>query len=149
MVYKNTKKKELHTFMAFDVVDFYPSITIDLLRVALDFASSHTNISDDEQSIIMQAKSSLLYSNGEPWFKKMISNTFDVTMGSYDGAESCELVGTFLLNTIRETLGDTCNLGLYRDDGLLLITRSTPRQSEVTNKKLCSIFAKYGLKNHH
>ena len=85
--------------MAFDVVEFYPSISIDLLRAALDFASINTNISDDERNIIIQAKCSLLYNNGEPWCKRKASNIFDVTMGSYDGAESCKLVGTFLLNT--------------------------------------------------
>ena len=31
--------KELHTFIAFDVVEFYPSISIDLLGAALEFAS--------------------------------------------------------------------------------------------------------------
>ena len=31
-----------------------------------------------------------------------IDGLFDVTMGAYDGAEVCELVGTFLLDKISE-----------------------------------------------
>ena len=66
-------------------------------------------------------------------------------MGSYDGAESCELVGTYLLDNIKERFGNACNFGLYRDDGLG-VTKASPRQAELIKKELCSIFAKYGLK---
>ena len=41
---------------------------------------------------------------------------FDVAMGAYDGAEVCELVGTFLLEKISEICSKS-NIGLYRDDG--------------------------------
>ena len=92
------------SFITFDVVDFYPSISIDLLNAALDFASQHVYISNDDRHIILQAKTSLLYSNGELWAKKTSSNLFDITMGSYDGAESCELVGAYLLYLIRVIL---------------------------------------------
>ena len=33
---------------------------------------------------------------------KREGNLFDVTMGAYDGAEVCELVGIFMLNKISE-----------------------------------------------
>ena len=42
---------------------------------------------------------------------------FDVKMGAYDGAEVCELVGTFLLDKISENY-EKNSIGLYRDDGL-------------------------------
>ena len=71
------------------------------------------------------------------------SHLFDVTMGSYDGAESCELVGAFLLHKIKEKHGN--NFGLYRDDGLG-ITNATPRQVELIKKDLCTIFSEHGLK---
>ena len=36
----------------------------------------------------------------------MHSNSlFDVTMGSYDGAETCELVGLFILNNLGQKFG--------------------------------------------
>ena len=135
----------MHSFIAFDVVEFYPSISIDLLGAALEFASRHVTICDDERHIILQAKSSPLYNSGEPWSKRMSSILFDVTMSSFDGAESCELVGTYLLHNIKERFGNTCNFGLYRDDGLI-VTKAPPWQAELIKKELCSIFAKYGLK---
>ena len=38
-----------------------------------------------------------------------------MTMGSFDGAETCELVGMFMLDKLKQT---NLDLGLYRDDGL-------------------------------
>ena len=43
---------------------------------------------------------------------------FDVTLGPYDGAEVCELVGTFLLDKISVKY-DKNNTGLYRDNSTL------------------------------
>ena len=64
-------------------------------------------------------------------------------MGSYDGAETCELVGLFMLSKLSEI--NRVNIGLYRDDGLL-VTRVTPRQSELIKKIICAIFGEHGLK---
>ena len=93
------------------MVEFYPSISVELLDAALEFASKHITISDDDRYIICQAKSSHLYNAGEPWSRKTSSNLFDVTMGSYNGAETCELVSAYLLNNIQEKFGDACNFG--------------------------------------
>ena len=41
-------------------------------------------------------------------------------MGSYDGAEVCELVGLFLLNILTERFGKD-SVRVYRDDGLLIL----------------------------
>ena len=143
--FNNIQHKDMYSFIAFDVVEFYPSISIELLSEALQFASEYDTITDNERHIILQAKSSLLYSYGEPWGKKTSSNLFDVTMGSYDGAESCELVGAYLLYKIKEKFGGICDFGLYRDDGLG-ISRASPRQTELIKKDLCGIFSSYGLK---
>ena len=91
----------------------------------------------------MHSKKSILYNSGKPWGKKSSSSLFDVTMGSYDGAESCVLVGAFIPNSIKEKYGNT--FGLYRDDGLGVINGS-PRQIEIIKKDLCIIFNKNGLK---
>ena len=141
--FNNIKNKDQFSFIAFDVVDFYPSISSDLLNAALDFASSYDNITDDERHIILHARKSLLYNSGEPWGKKTSSNLFDVTMGSYDGAETCELVGAFLLQNIQEKHGK--NFGLYRDYGLG-ISNASPREVELIKKDLCTIFRNHGLK---
>ena len=41
------------SFITFDVVDFYPSISIELLNAALDFASQYVYISNDDRHIIL------------------------------------------------------------------------------------------------
>jgi hypothetical protein len=64
-------------------------------------------------------------------------------MGSFDGAESCELVGSFLLHLITMTHGN--KFGLYKDDGLGII-KATPRQVEIIKKDQCALFNKHGLK---
>ena len=63
-------------------------------------------------------------------------------MGSFDGAETCELIGLYILSQIQH-LG--INVGLYRDDGLAVCNKS-PRQIELLKKELCKIFAKNKLK---
>ena len=79
-----------------DIKDFYPSIKEDLLIEALEFAKQHVTIKSKDRETIVHARKSLLYNEGEPLIKKQ-SNNFDVTMGSYDGAEVCELIGIFML----------------------------------------------------
>jgi len=116
-----------------------------LLSEALQFASAYDAITDNERHIILQAKSFLLYSYGEPWGKRTSSNLFDVTMGSYDGVEACELAGAYLLPKIKEKFGSICDFGLYRDDGLG-ISKASPQQTELIKKDLCGIFSNYGLK---
>ena len=43
-----------------------------------------------------------------PWIKTDVANNesmCDVTMGSYDGAKICELVGLYMLSKLAEKLG--------------------------------------------
>ena len=68
--------------------------------------------------------------------------SFDVTMGSYDGAETCELIGSFLLSQLQDL---SINVGLYRDDGLAT-TNTTPRDTENIKKGICRIFNRNGLR---
>jgi len=70
-------------------------ITEDLLQ----FAETLTTINEKDKEIIHYAHKSLPFNNKEPWIKKG-GNLFDVTMGAYDGAKICELVGCFLLSNI-------------------------------------------------
>ncbi|XP_041361021.1 LOW QUALITY PROTEIN: uncharacterized protein LOC121377181 [Gigantopelta aegis] len=113
--FKNIPEKRKHAFITFDVCNFYPSISEDLLRKALDYASTFTDITQQDQEIIIHTKRSLLYHKDSPWIKKDTNNMFDVPMGSYDGAETCELIGTYMLSLIASKFKD--EIGLYRDDG--------------------------------
>ena len=142
--FKDVKTQSNTTFLTFDIVSFYPSISKELLQEALTFAKQYATISQLDQDIILQAKSNLLFNEELPWQKKNTQDPFDVTMGSADGAESCELVGTYLLNKISSILPKH-QVGLYRDDGLAVV-HLNPRDSENLKKDLCALFEKYGLK---
>jgi len=142
--FKLIPQKEKCKFMQLDIVDFYPSITSDLLTKALDFAKSITAIDNDTHTIIMHARKSLLFDKDNIWTKKS-NPSFDVTMGSYDGAEICEIVGLYLLNELRTKCNDL-EIGLYRDDGLGIMRNQSGPQTKRTKKKITEIFKSHGLK---
>ena len=85
--FQKIKNKNELRFIQFDVVEFNPSITKELLTDALSWAKEFLDISDEEIEIILQAKKSLLYNGTTPWSKKG-NLMFDVAMGSFDGAET-------------------------------------------------------------
>ena len=74
----------------------YIYIHICVFYKALDFAFQYIEITNDKRVIIKHTKKITLYSNNMPWRK--IRSDVGVTMGSFDGAETCELVGLFLLS---------------------------------------------------
>ena len=141
--FNTIKRKPNATFITFDVVNFYPSITEQLLQKALDFAKKFTNITDLERKIITQAKHTILYHDNTPWIKTNSQDMFDVTMGSFDGEETCELVGTYILNIISSVIPKE-NIGLYRDDGLATICQLAPVVEHI-QKKLRKEFNQLGL----
>ena len=137
--FNNIKDKTSQTMICFNICDFYPSISSSLLQKSLTFASQYTNITEEEIHIITHTKKTTFYKDGNPWTKK--SSDFDVTMGSFDGAEVCELVGLYLLSQLQHL---AMNVGLYRDDGLA-ITNKRLRAVENMKKEMCQIFKDNGL----
>ena len=142
--FKNIPEKHLHSFVQFDIVEFYPSISEQLLTKALNFAKTFTNVNTEDVKIIMHAKRSLLFENETTWIKKGDSSRFDVTMGSFDGAETCELVGLYILHILGQKFG-TDNYGLYRDDGLAYFKNLNGNQSDRLRKDIINVFKELGL----
>ena len=83
----------------------------------------------------MHCLKSLLFDNESAWTKKNHSGMFGVTMGSFDGTEVCELIGLFLRNNVSEKYGKN-NVGLYRDDGLVLLRSASRPQTERIRKDI-------------
>ena len=54
--FKPIKNKQHFIFICFNINEFYPSISQDLLNKALDLASNWDNITTDERNIIIHAK---------------------------------------------------------------------------------------------
>ena len=143
--FKRIEEKDRHTFLSFDIVEFYPSISEKLLLDALNFAQQHVEITDDEMEVILHSRKSLLFANGKTWRKREKDSLFDVTMGSYDGAEVCELVGAFLLNELAEC-NDSKSMGLYRDDGLAALKDAPGHDADLARKKTLQVFKQHGLR---
>lgn len=81
--FANMSDKNRSIFIKFDIIDFYSSISRDLLVDCINFAKNHMDITDDEINIILTARKSLLASNDSTWIKCQNDN-FDVPMGAYD-----------------------------------------------------------------
>ena len=141
--YKSIRNKDQMNFIIFDIVSFYPSISESLLSKALDWASKFVRISNKDRNIILQARKSIVFYDGRYWMKKSDSE-FDVPMGSYDGAEICDICALFILSELEKQKLNAI-FGSYKDDGLAL-SRASARQTELIKKKICETFAKFGLK---
>ena len=59
--YINIRGKRNSSFVVFDIENFYPSITLELLNNAIKFASEKCTISENDLSIIMQSRQTLLF----------------------------------------------------------------------------------------
>ena len=142
--FSNIDNKARKKLLLMDVVEFYPSITEDLLKNAIKFGRIHTHISYEVERIIMNARKSVLFHDGKTWIKNS-GDLFDVTMGSYDGAEICELVGLFLLDQVKQQI-PALDIGLYRDDSLGVHEDIPGPDLERMKKKLIAIFKQNSLK---
>ena len=84
-----------------DIKDFYPSISPSILKElltdALTFPKTIIKLDDHDKKIIYHYRNSLLFNQDKTWMKKGC-DLFDISIGNYNGAEVCELIGIFLLN---------------------------------------------------
>ena len=67
------------------------------LKLSISWAKTLTDNTEQHISIIKHARKSLLFYDEKTWLKRSNQSLFDVTMGSYEGAEICELLGLFIL----------------------------------------------------
>ena len=128
-------------FIQLDIKEFYHSITEKSLNNAITFAENYILISKEDIRIIKHCRKSLLFYGNETWKKKDADATFDVTMGSYDEVELCELIGINIQSLLTNILSKN-NMGLYRDDGLFILRKINKQQTDRVRKKIISIFSK-------
>ena len=139
--FKNLKNPNNLKFFKFDVVNFYPSISQKLMKNAINYARSINGIviTKEEENMIYQCRETYLFHNEKPWVKKEVGKEkFDVAMGSFDGAEICELAGLFLLHKLtrgNDPIFKKEYIGLYRDDGLAVF-KGSARIAETKIKPL-------------
>ena len=65
-------------------------------------------------------------------------------MGSFDGAEICELVGLYIQSKLKKILPKS-NFGLYRDDGLALLRNFNGQETDKVRKNITRVFKDIGF----
>ena len=68
--FKSIKNKKNCKFISFDIKDFYPTITKELLSKCLNFPETKVHITEDDKKIIYHSKKSLLFDKGNTSMKK-------------------------------------------------------------------------------
>ena len=120
--FQKIEKKEECTFVLLDIVELYSSISEDLLKQAQEFAATYTAVTEKEVGTIRHSRESFLCAGEKLWMKRDRNGIFDVTLGCFDSADICELVGAFALVKIMEEFA-TKDVALYRDDCLAVLRR--------------------------
>ena len=102
--------KDISSFIKFDIVDFYPFISKDLLINAINFAKSITSIDDKTINII---KISIIYYHYSSTTKSGLKKAVLIFVQQW----LVLMVWSYLLDILRKRFGDN-KIGLYRYDGL-------------------------------
>ena len=63
-------------------------------------------------------------------------------MGCYDGAEVCEIVGSYILHLLHNIL-DKDFVGLYKDDGLTILRNLSGPEIEKKRKAIIMLFKEF------
>ena len=77
--------------------------------------------------------------------KNLNYRLFDVTMGSFDGAEVCKLVSVLILSQLSNIIKNT-DMGLYKDDDLLIIKNPNGPKLDNYKKGISNILKLLGFK---
>ena len=80
------KNKSKATFILFDIIDFYPSISKEVLIDSINWAKDNVEITDEQYQIILACRKTVLKNDDSTWIKTGLDN-FDVPMGRYDSAQ--------------------------------------------------------------
>ena len=63
--FSNIREKKKHSFLIFDIVDFYPSISEHLLKLSLTYAMQFTTVSDEDIEINTHSRKTLLFDKND------------------------------------------------------------------------------------
>ena len=113
-------------------------------KTIISFISNHTAISAEDIRIIKHSRNSLLFDLEESKKKKETSSSFNVTMGRYNGAELCELIGNFTQSVLQVIMNKEA-MGLYRDDGFIFLQNENNQKTENFRKKVIQVFKENGF----
>ena len=133
--FKKLEDKSNSKVIQLDIKEFYRSVTEQTLNKAISFASNYTTNSAEDIRNIKHRRKLLLLHIEQAWKEKESSGCFDVTMGSYDGAELCELIGVFMQSVLQDVINKEA-MGLYRDDELIVLNKANSQKTDIIRKKI-------------
>ena len=116
-----------------DIKEYYPSITEGTLDKAISFASNHTAVSLEDIRIMKHSRKSLSFYLEQAWEKK-----------AEDGGELCKLIGIFTQSVLQDIINKEA-MGLYRDDGLIVLNKVTCQKTDKIRKKIIQVFKDNGF----
>ena len=125
------KKKERLSFTLFDKESFFPSISNNLFI--------KLKITDEDRSLITQAEKTLLLNGGIPWVKRDEVKDFDVPISCFDGAEECELFGSYILEQLSQFF-ERHSVGLYGDDDPAILKGLLGPETKIVKKIVTEAF---------
>ena len=70
-LFNKIEEKSKHTFIVFDIKDFYQSISKHLPQKALVLAKAKVSTTQEQEKIIYHSRKSFLFKDQETWIKKV------------------------------------------------------------------------------
>ena len=130
--------------MQFDIIDFYPSITKNILIDSINYARKYVEITEEQYDIILACRKTVLKNNRSTWVKSG-SDNFDVPTGGYDSSQIADLVGLYILDILSGIVSPE-RMGLFHDDGMIYIPNCNGPNSSHIQKKIIRAFKFLGFK---
>ena len=143
--FKPIEQKSRSFFIQFNVMEFYPSITENILEEVIKFAKQHTEKDEKGLIIIKHCRKSLLYHEDEAWKKEESDSCFYVKMGSNNGTEICEITGIYILSQLSNLLPQE-GFDLHRDNDLILLGNTNGQLTDRIRKNVIKLFKETGFK---
>ena len=109
--FRRIKNKSKASFIQFDIIDFYSSISKKILIDSINYAKEYIDITKEQFDIILACRKTVLENNGTTCIKSGPMN-FDVPMGGYDSSQIADLVGLYILNVLNRFINSE-HIGLY------------------------------------
>ena len=142
--FNNFNDKSHKCIIKFDFKKLYSSIKKEHLTKAIKFAEKYTTFNKQEIDTLMHTCQTIIFYDNRIWTKKTNKNNFNIAMGSFQGAEVCDLIGLHILSEISPITGPS-NIGLYRDDGLAIIKQPSGTTLEKMKKSLIKKVSSIGF----
>ena len=110
----------------------------------MEWAKKHTSIDQEYETIMHPRRTSYMTTMETCGPRRKLEKQFYVSMGAFDYAEVCELIGLCIISTINEGI---CleSIGHYRDDGLTVLKSATGSELERMTKQLTKTLQDNGL----